>query len=110
MKLARALWIIPLTFISVLLFKEGEGKIQLPLFILGFVLAMLANSFLDLPEGLVNAVVLASKASLSLCLFLIGSVLNLSAIRAVGWRPLALGIVLWLVCSLLSLPAVLLFV
>ena len=109
-KLARALWIIPLTFISVLLFKEGEGKIQLPLFILGFVLAMLANSFLDLPEGLVNAVVLASKASLSLCLFLIGSVLNLSAIRAVGWRPLALGIVLWLVCSLLSLPAVLLFV
>ena len=109
-KLARALWIIPLTFVSVLLFKGGEGKIKLPLFILGFVLAMLANSFFDLPEGVVKAIVQASKASLSLCLFLIGSTLSLSAVRAVGWQPLVLGVVLWLACSLLSLPAVLFLV
>jgi len=106
-KLARALWVIPLTVLSALLFKSGEGRVRVPLFIVGFVLAMLLNSWFPLPVWLTRAIVFAAKSSLALCLFLIGTALSLQTVRAVGWKPLGLGLTLWVVCSLVSLPAVL---
>ena len=106
-KLARALWVIPLTVLSALMFKSGEGKIRVPLFIVGFVLAMLLNSWLPLPSWLTGGIVHAARSALALCLFLIGTALSLQTVRAVGWKPLALGLTLWIVCSLFSLPAVL---
>lgn len=108
-KLSRALWIIPLAIVSVFLFKGGENKLRFPLFIVGFVVAMLASTWLDLPEWFTEGIIYASKASFSLCLFLIGSALTLNTVRAVGWRPLALGLILWVVCSSSSLGAVLYF-
>ena len=108
-KLARALWIIPLTLISALLFKNGENKARVPLFILGFVAAMLLNSWLPLPVWLTDGIVQASRSALSLCLFLMGTSLSLESIRRVGWQPLILGLSLWCACSLFSLLAILHF-
>ena len=45
-KLARALWIIPVSLLSAFLFKNKGKKISIPWFILFFILAMLANSYL----------------------------------------------------------------
>ena len=108
-KLARALWIIPLTLLSLFLFrdKQGKRKLYLPLFIAGFIAAMLANTWLPLPAWFSGGVTAAAKSSLALCLFLIGSALNIGTLRAVGWQPLALGLTLWVVCSLFSLGAIL---
>lgn len=106
-KLARALWIIPVTLLSSLLFKSGESKVRVPLFIVGFVVAMLLNSWLPLPAWLTGGIIHAARASLSLCLFLIGTALSVQTIRLVGWQPMALGVALWVACSLFSLPAVL---
>lgn len=106
-KLARALWILPLTIFSAIIFKNGEGKPRLPLFILFFILAMMANTWLPLPEILTSAIVTASRSGLVLSLFLIGTALSVQTIREVGVKPLALGLILWVACSAVSLPAVL---
>ncbi|MGY0037359.1 YeiH family protein [Pedobacter sp. NJ-S-72] len=45
-KLARALWIIPVAFGTAFLFKTDQKKIKIPYFIGLFVLAMLANTYL----------------------------------------------------------------
>lgn len=106
-KLARTLWVIPLALLSALAFRSKGSKLSFPIFILFFILAMLANSYLPLPEALTSFIVQASKAVLVLCLFLIGNALSVANLRAVGWKPLALGIALWLVISILSALAIL---
>lgn len=102
-KLARALWIIPLTIASALAFKSRESAVRAPLFIAGFALAMLCNTWLPLPQWLTGGIVSVSRNALSLCLFLIGTSLTLETVRSVGWRPLALGVFLWAACSVISL-------
>lgn len=106
-KLARTLWIIPLAVFSALAFHSKGHKLTFPIFILFFILAMLANSWLPIPEAVTAFIVRASKAVLVLCLFLIGSALSVANLRAVGWKPLALGVSLWLVISVLSALAIL---
>ena len=43
-KLARALWIIPISLLATFIFKNKESKVKIPYFIGFFILAMLANS------------------------------------------------------------------
>ena len=45
-KLARALWIIPVAFLSTFIFKNKNSKIKIPYFIGLFVLAMIANTYI----------------------------------------------------------------
>ncbi|PSK89589.1 YeiH family protein [Taibaiella chishuiensis] len=94
-KLARALWIIPLSLGSALLFRAKDSKIKLPFFIGLFILAMLLNSYLPPVARLAPCITLAAKAGLTLSLFLIGSGLSPKVIRAVGFKPMLQGILLW---------------
>lgn len=107
-KLARALWIIPVALISALFFKGDRKKLSIPYFIGFFVLAMLFNTFFPAITSLFGAtVVKASKLSLTACLFLIGAGLSIEKLRAVGWKPMVLGVVLWIFISVLSLGVIL---
>ncbi len=102
-KLARALWIIPLSFVSLYLFK-GKGKsIKIPWFIFLFVVAILVNSYLPIPEVLTNSITTASKSLLVLTLFLIGAGLSIEKIKSAGWKPMILGLSLWVAISVASL-------
>lgn len=104
-KLARALWIIPVSLLSVFLFKSKGKKISIPWFIFFFVAAMILNTYFPLP---INGYVFdLSKALLVVTLFLIGSSLSIASIKEVGLKPLLLGVVLWIVVSILSLLAIL---
>ena len=47
-----------------------------------------------------------SKAALVVTLFLIGAGLSVSKIREVGFKPLLLGVTLWVAISVLSLVAI----
>lgn len=102
-KLARALWIIPVALISILVFKSKNKRINIPWFIGLFILAMVLNTFLPLPVIIAHGVRKASESVLVVTLFLIGAGLSVEKIKAVGWRPLALGVVLWIFISVSSL-------
>ncbi len=106
-KLARALWIIPLSILSVFLFK-GKGKsVRIPYFIFLFILAIILNSYLPIPEFLTNGITSVSKSLLVLTLFLIGAGLSIDKIRSAGWKPMILGFSLWIFISIASILVIL---
>ena len=107
-KLARALWIIPISFVLSFLNKSG-GKIKIPYFIGFFVLAILVNSYFPAIKEVTDYVVDFSKSSLKVALFLIGIGLSFQNLKNIGIKPLLLGIILWVVISVISLFAVLEF-
>jgi uncharacterized integral membrane protein (TIGR00698 family) len=102
-KLARALWIIPIAFLSTFLFKNKETKIKIPYFIGLFVLAMIANTYLPFVQGISSYLTTIAKSGLTLTLFLIGCGLSKEVLSSVGYKPLLQGIVLWLLISSLAL-------
>ncbi|MGL4583386.1 MAG: YeiH family protein, partial [Flavobacterium sp.] len=102
-KLARALWVIPVAFLSMAFFKTKGGKVKLPYFIGLFVLAMLANSYIPAVQTVGPYIVEASKAALTLTLFLIGTSLSYKTVKSVGFKPLLEGVGLWIFISITSL-------
>ena len=105
-KLARALWIIPVTFIAPLLFRGRSGKVKLPYFIGLFVLAMIANTFIPAVSKISPYIIVLAKAGLTLTLFLIGAGLSRRVLASVGFKPLFQGLVLWIAISATALYAV----
>jgi uncharacterized membrane protein YadS len=106
-KLARALWIIPVALGTALAFREKDVKVKIPYFILGFVAAMLLNTFVP-AVGLVGPwLVKLAKIGLTLTLFFIGAGMSAKVIRAVGPRPYVLGLTLWVLISSISLYVIL---
>ena len=105
-KLTRALWIIPVSLLSVFLFKAKNTKISIPWFIFLFVGSMLLNSFVEL-EPLSSYIYTISKNMLVVTLFLIGSGISIQAIKTTGIRPILEGVILWAVISVLSLFTIL---
>jgi uncharacterized integral membrane protein (TIGR00698 family) len=106
-KLARALWIIPLSLLSVFLFK-GKGKsVKVPYFIFLFILAIVLNSYLAIPDELTNGITRVSKSLLVLTLFLIGAGLSMKKIKSAGWKPMILGVSLWIFISIASILLIL---
>lgn len=94
-KLARALWIIPLTFILGQLYGKKAGA-KKPWFILGFLAMAALVTFFPVLQPVGETVAFVARRFLVLTLFLIGSSLSREAIRNVGWKPLVLGVVLWI--------------
>ena len=102
-KLARALWIIPLALVTALFFKEGKQKTKIPYFIFFFILAMLINTYVPLVNTQSKILVSIAKAGLVLTLFLIGAGLSMKTIRSVGVKPLLQGVILWIAIACVSL-------
>jgi uncharacterized integral membrane protein (TIGR00698 family) len=105
-KLARALWIVPVAFGTSFLFKSNNSKVSIPYFIGLFILAMIANTYLPFIKPFAPYFVALAKAGLTLTLFLIGSGLSFTILKAVGIMPLLQGVILWIVISSAALWAV----
>lgn len=111
-KLTRALWIIPLSLVSILVFRKinkddnTKTKISIPWFIFLFILAMIANTYLPLPQLFLDAIKLVSHRALSVTLYLIGCGLSIQAIKHVGIKPVILGVSLWFIISIVTLSVV----
>ena len=108
-KLARALWIIPVALLTTLFFKSGKQKIQIPYFIGLFILAMIINTYFPIIHPISGYLVRIAKIGLTVTLFLIGAGLSASVIKSVGVKPLLQGVILWIVISVAALYAVLNF-
>ena len=102
-KLARALWIIPVALLTALFFKTGTKKIKIPYFIGLFILAMILNTYLPIIHMVSAEIVDLSKIGLTVTLFLIGAGLSAKVLRSVGIKPLLQGIFLWIVISVVAL-------
>ena len=108
-KLTRALWIIPLALVTSLIFKTEGKKINIPWFILYFIIAVVLNTYVlnSIPEVGQFISGLARKG-LIITMFFIGASLSTDVLKAVGIKPLLQGISLWLVISIGSLIYILL--
>ncbi len=108
-KLARALWIIPVALATASL-RRSNARMQWPWFIAWFCLAALAASYLSLylpPAKLaLQAMVRLGHSGLTVVLFLIGTGISRNTLRQVGLRPLLQGILLWITIASLSLWAI----
>jgi uncharacterized integral membrane protein (TIGR00698 family) len=106
-KLARALWIVPLCFVAAATMKS-KARIQWPWFILVFCLAALLNSLLPGYKVTFGVLNLLGKIGLTATLFLIGTGLNKHTLQKVGVRPLLQGLALWIIVGVGTLAFVLL--
>lgn len=95
-KLARALWIVPLS-VATAIVRGAKAKIQWPWFIGLFCLAAVCNTYLPAGAHAYALAVRVAKIGLTATLFLIGSGISLETIKRVGPRPLLQGIILWLI-------------
>lgn len=95
-KLARALWIVPLSFVTAVTVKS-KARIQWPWFILLFCLAALLNTLLPSFTPTFGVLNHLGKIGLTVTLFLIGTGLNRQTLQRVGARPLLQGLVLWII-------------
>ena len=114
-KLTRALWIVPVALVTSFLFsdKQGSGKqkIAIPMFILFFIGALLLNTYVLSHYAwgvqLSGVISILSKKCLTLTLFFIGAGLSKNVLKAVGFKPMIFGVLLWLIISIVSLVVVL---
>jgi uncharacterized integral membrane protein (TIGR00698 family) len=101
-KLARALWIVPLALVTAAI-KRTSKRVKLPYFILFFCLAAVVNTYVPDVSRYTQTLFTLGRYSLTAVLFLIGTSISFPALKEVGWRPLAQGILLWMTVALASL-------
>ena len=104
-KLTRALWILPVSYLGARLAKS-EAKAKFQWFLLGFLLAALVRSLAPQFGALWDAGALAGKHMMTGTLFLIGGGLGRAELKKIGAKPLVMAAVLWFIISCLSLAAV----
>ncbi len=105
-KLARALWIVPLSIATAVTLKS-KARIQWPWFILFFCLAALLNTLLPSFNPAFGALSHLGKIGLTVTLFLIGTGLSKETLKKVGIRPLLQGLTLWIIVGAATLSLIL---
>lgn len=115
-KLARALWIVPVAIAVGFLWNRGADaaqtdgkaprKAKRPWFILGFIAAAALATYVPSLHRPGHLVSVAAQRSLVLTLFFIGANLTRAALRKVGLRPFLMGVTLWILVAGLSLSAI----
>jgi len=104
-KLARALWIVPLA-LGTALVKHAKAKVQWPWFIALFCVAAVCSTYLPAGHGAYGVLSRVARLGLTATLYLIGTGLSLATLKQVGHRPLIQGVVLWLLISVVSLALI----
>src|ERR1700732_1216608 len=101
-KLARALWIVPLALVTAAV-KHSKTRVPLPWFILFFCLAAVVNTYVPAFANFDRWAFNAGRLGLTATLFLIGTGISVATLKSVGWRPLLQGVLLWIMVATLTL-------
>jgi len=104
-KLARALWIVPMS-VGTSLVQKSKAKIHLPWFIAFFCLASVANTYVGVFAPAYSALHHLGILGLTVTLFLIGTGISRKTLQEVGVRPLVQGILLWVMVATGSLALI----
>ena len=111
-KLTRTLMIVPITLVLAIyttrktMNAEGNNysiKKIFPWFVLGFVLTAIINTFIALPEGLPETLVMIGKFMIVMAMTAIGLNTNLKKLLTNGLKPICLGLSCWFVVAVVSL-------
>jgi uncharacterized integral membrane protein (TIGR00698 family) len=110
-KLARALWIVPVSLLTAaymarLAGSGGRAKVNIPWFIFLFCLAAAASTYVPRFAAQYGVLNHLGKAGLTATLFLIGTSLSKDTLRQVGVRPFLQGVTLWIIVAGASLAAI----
>jgi uncharacterized integral membrane protein (TIGR00698 family) len=111
-KLARALWIIPVAGLIGYVRARGNrgavktGPAKRPWFIAGFILAAAVVTWVPSLQPYGHHVEALAKRLMVLTLFFIGASLTRATIQSVGIKPFVQGVVLWIVMASGSLGAI----
>jgi len=124
-KLARVCMLAPIVLIlsirhrryltSIAMQNEKDGiavstkttKVPLiPFFVIGFIAVATIQNTLDIPSGIHDAIVLVSKLLLGAGLVALGSSVRWKSIRAIGPRPMVMGLIAWVIVAGIALTAV----
>jgi len=104
-KLARALWIVPVAF-TIAILKKSKSRISWPWFILLFCLAAVASTYLPSFGSLYPKLSTLGKTGMTVTLYLIGTGISKSTLKQVGVRPLLQGLLLWAIVATASLALI----
>lgn len=105
-KLARALWIVPVA-LGTALVHRSKAKIHIPWFIFLFCLAAVFNSWIQWLHPEYIQLTRIGRLGLAVTLFLIGTGITRKTLRQTGVRPLLQGVLLWIVVGSVSLALIL---
>jgi uncharacterized integral membrane protein (TIGR00698 family) len=105
-KLARALWIVPLS-VGTAMANKSKARVQWPWFILFFCLAAVANTYIHIFQSAYPVLKHLGVIGLTVTLYLIGTGLSMKTLREVGVRPFLQGVLLWLFVAVGSLSLIL---
>ncbi|PVW13190.1 YeiH family protein [Marixanthomonas spongiae] len=102
-KLARALWILPVSVLFAVYKSGSVKKVKVPYFIGLFIVAIIVNTYVPGIESVAPHIVSLAKIALTVTLFLIGTNLTYASLKQVGIKPLALAVLIWAFISVASL-------
>ena len=117
-KLARALWIVPVALVTPAIIARSQANtqttpqagskanVQIPYFIFLFVLASVISTYIPRYAADYATFNQLGKTGLTATLFLIGTSLSKKTIQQVGLKPFLQGVVLWLIVGSVSLAAI----
>lgn len=106
-KLARALWIVPLCLLVAVIYSRKNYQLNFPYFIFLFVAATIAHTFLPQLGDISLSIVALAKKGLILALFFIGTGIAKFSWKFTNAKPFLLGIILWTIVSVGSLFVIL---
>lgn len=113
-KLTRVLLLAPMVAIAAGVERRratdaaGPRPAVVPLFVVGFLAAVLLRTFVPLPESLLAGADLVQTTLLAMALFALGASIRVGALLHTGWRALVVGLSSWTLVAALAYGAVLL--
>lgn len=113
-KLTRVLLLAPMVAITAAVERRraiepaGPPPAIVPLFIAGFLAAVLLTTLVPLPEWLLTGADVAQTALLATALFALGASIRFAELVTTGWRALVVGLTSWALVAALAYGAVLL--
>jgi uncharacterized integral membrane protein (TIGR00698 family) len=113
-KLTRVLMLAPMVAITAGIERRrhvatsGARPPVVPLFVVGFLAAVLLRTFVSLPESVLIAADALQTTVLAMALFALGASIRFADLAATGWRALVVGLTSWVLVATLAYGAVLL--
>ena len=112
-KLTRVLMLAPMVAITAAVERRrasdapGPRPAIVPLFVVGFLAAVLLNTLVPLPEWLLDGAEVVQTTLLAMALFALGASIRVAELVQTGWRALVVGLTSWVLVAALAYGAVL---
>ena len=112
-KLTRVLTLAPMVALAGVV-ERRRGVVEtgatlppiVPVFVAGFVVAMLVRTFVPLPDWALTGADIVQTALLAIALFGLGTAVRLRTLVTTGWRAASVGLLAWALIAALALAAV----